>query len=316
MVPFDSLTDSVGPKAPNRPVDVAVVQDMIALAKTGKPGDCVNGLATDALFDDIGAYQTATFSTLKPDRTVGVDGRAFAALLVAAGRGYKGPLIFQQDPLGPWNLLDRTRFADLFARQFRRLVRYDWTTPSPPGLGTVLGRIVADQAVGDLRWAANMMATVQRETPTFLPREEGGKGAGKDYGKAVVYTAKDGKKYTNTYYGRGYVQLTFLENYVKLGNALALGEALAIDPARALEPDIAYNVMSYGMRNGSFTTRKLSEYIAGARCDYREARRIINGEDKAREIAACSAMIEGLLWLSTKACVGASAPMALGAQSR
>ncbi|UAJ12408.1 hypothetical protein [Polymorphobacter megasporae] len=308
MVPFDSLTDAVGPKAPNRPVDVALIQDLVALANTGKPGDCVDGLMTDELLAGIGTFQTATMKSAAPDRKVDPGGRTFTALLAAAGKSYKGPLIFLQLPLGPWNLLDRTRFSDLFALQFKDPQPYNWTSPRPVGLRTVLDSIIADAAITDLRWAADMMATVQRETGRFTPVEEGGRGAGKPYGKPMTFTAADKKKYTNIYYGRGYVQLTHLENYVKMGDLLGRGETLAMDPGKALEPSIAYNVMSYGMRNGSFTTaaHKLSDYMVGTKCDYREARRIINGVDMANEIANCAEMIEGLLWLSTRACFGSS----------
>lgn len=308
MVPFDKLASAVGPRAPNRPVDVAIVQDMVAIGRTGKPADCVDGLATDALFDDIGAFQKDVMKLAASDRTADPGGGTFTALATAAGTGYKGPAIFLQAPIGSWNLLDRDRFADLFARQFRYPQLYNWTSPRPTGLRTVLDAILADTAIPDLRWAAYMMATAQRETGSFVPVEEGGKGAGHDYGKPTVFTARDGKKYTNVYYGRGYVQLTHLDNYIGLGKALGLDEALAIDPARALEPAVAYGVMSYGMRNGSFSTakHKLADYIDGAQCDYRHARRIINLMDHADGIAACATMIEGLLWLATRACFGTS----------
>jgi len=36
----------------------------------------------------------------------------------------------------------------------------------------------------------------------------------------------------------------------------------------------------YGMRNGSFTGKKLSDYITGGGVEYKNARRIINGLDQ------------------------------------
>ena len=54
-------------------------------------------------------------------------------------------------------------------------------------------------------------------------------------------------------YGRGYVQLTWKNNYLTLGKALGLGDDLAKNPDHVLDPDIAYEIMSYGMRNGSFS---------------------------------------------------------------
>jgi len=77
-----------------------------------------------------------------------------------------------------------------------------------------------------------------------------------------------------------------------------MGETLYLYPDKVMEPDIAYKVMSYGMRNGVFTTRKLSNYINGGQCDYVNARRIINGTDKAQLIADYAITIEQLLRLS------------------
>ncbi|SIQ08601.1 Chitinase class I [Acidiphilium rubrum] len=109
--------------------------------------------------------------------------------------------------------------------------------------------------------------------------------------------ARNGTTYTNTYYGRGYVQLTWGENYLKLGKAIGMDEALAEHPDDALKPGIAYKIISYGMRKGSFTGRKLSDFIQGTSCDYYNARTIINGHDHAAGIADCAVQIEGLLRL-------------------
>ena len=61
--------------------------------------------------------------------------------------------------------------------------------------------------------------------------------------------------------------------------------------------------MSYGMRNGSFTGRKLSDYIDNSQCDYENARRIINGTDQHTKIAKYATALEMLLRVS---CVGSS----------
>jgi len=47
--------------------------------------------------------------------------------------------------------------------------------------------------------------------------------------------------------------------------------------SESLSPKIAYAIMSYGMRHGSFTGKKPSNYILDKVCDYKNARRIING---------------------------------------
>jgi len=40
------------------------------------------------------------------------------------------------------------------------------------------------------------------------------------------------------------------------------------------------------MANGSYTGKKLSDYINDQKCDFAGARRIVNGTDKKDEIAA------------------------------
>ena len=146
-----------------------------------------------------------------------------------------------------------------------------------------------------------MLATVQRESPNFLPVEEDITGSQKAYAKAVAYVDRNKKQYSNVYKGRGYVQLTWLDKYLKLGKALGIEDALAVDPTKALDPDTAYTIMSVGMVQGLFTQTSLPDVITGDRCDYQGARAIINGVDKMVEIAACAGMIEGVLWLATPA---------------
>ena len=136
---------------------------------------------------------------------------------------------------------------------------------------------------------------------------ETGKGGNNYYGK--TYKVKDvlgcrGPKnqvYNNVYYGRGYVQLTLEGNYKAIGKAYGIGDELYINPDKALEPKIAYFITSYGMRHGIFTKgiHKLSDHINGKKCDYKNARRIVNGKDKWTEIAAKAEKMEILLRLCT-----------------
>ena len=142
------------------------------------------------------------------------------------------------------------------------------------GLKFLLTAIELDPDVNDIRGAAYMLATVKWECDdTWQPIEEGGKGAGYPYGVPVKVKDNSGKEYTNTYYGRGYVQLTWKDNYQKMSLALNLGDQLLIHPEKALDPEIAYQIMSYGMRKGSFTGKKLSDFISGDQCDYKNARK-------------------------------------------
>jgi hypothetical protein len=63
----------------------------------------------------------------------------------------------------------------------------------------------------------------------------------------------------------------------------------------------AYKIMSLGMRQGSFTGVGLSKYINADKCDYVNARRIINGTDKAQTIAGYATKFESILRASVVA---------------
>lgn len=160
----------------------------------------------------------------------------------------------------------------------------------------LLSAIEADAAVTDVRWAAYMLATVKHEcADRWQPVEEYGRGAGRPYGEPVTVVSADGQSHVNTYYGRGYVQITWKDNYARLGNAIGVNDQLVMFPEKALDPSIAYQIMSEGMRRGLFTGRKLGDYINDHRCDYRLARQIINGLDQADRIAAYGNTLETIL---------------------
>lgn len=85
------------------------------------------------------------------------------------------------------------------------------------------------------------------------------------------------------FFGRGYVQLTHMANYDKAG--AKIGVDLVARPDKALQADVAAKILVKGSNEGWFTGKKLSDYITEARTDWVNARRIINGKDKASTIA-------------------------------
>lgn len=95
------------------------------------------------------------------------------------------------------------------------------------------------------------------------------------------------------YYGRGFVQLTWESNYRKMGQYLGID--LVNNPERALESEIAAEILVYGMLKGMFTGKALMDYINSIRKDYRNARRIVNGLDRADRIAGYAVKLEGAL---------------------
>ena len=139
--------------------------------------------------------------------------------------------------------------------------------------------------------AAYMLATAYHETAaTMQPIEEYGKGRGKDYGKRLKMSRKPYSDTLPLYYGRGYVQLTWYENYEKAGKKV--GVDLLNEPGLALSAPIAAKIMREGMLEGWFTGKKLSDYVGLRTADYVGARRIINGTDKANLIAGYAVAFE------------------------
>lgn len=155
-----------------------------------------------------------------------------------------------------------------------------------------------------LRQQAYILATAYHETAhTMLPVEEIGRGKGRPYGtwyensKGEQYCWCNGKRsasytkkeYGHLFFGRGHVQLTWKDNYDKasdaLGAMLDYPKQLLHEPDLALRPDISAAILCFGMRDGWFTGKKLSDYINARQTDYINARRIVNGTDKAALIA-------------------------------
>lgn len=278
---------SVGKGGRNKPTDVALVQQLLKMANPDNKFD-IDGLINNQTIKAIETFQKNVVKLAKPDSRVDVTGKTYNTLIKVTG--YK-PATNLPSAIGQ---LRSDRFVALYNKQYTQLGK-----DSSAGLAYLINEISKDKDVQNIYWAAYMLATTKRETgSTWLPIEEYGKGKTKKYGKKVEVTDKSGKKHKHTYYGRGYVQLTWDFNYKTVSDKLGMGEDLYIHPEKALEKDIAYKIMSYGMRNGIFTGKKLSDYIAGNSVDYYNARRIINGTDKAKLIQGYAESLEQLLRLS------------------
>lgn len=90
------------------------------------------------------------------------------------------------------------------------------------------------------------------------------------------------------FYGRGLVQLTWEQNYKKMGTVLGID--LVKNPDEALKDIVAIQILFEGMMRaetgvGDFTGKSLEDYFSDTIDDPVEARRIINGTDRASEIA-------------------------------
>lgn len=126
--------------------------------------------------------------------------------------------------------------------------------------------------------AAYVLATAQWETAhTFKPVKE-------------AYWLKNAEAWRKKnlrywpWYGRGFVQLTWERNYKRAGEKI--GVDLIKNPDAAMEPLNSAKIIVLGMKEGWFTGQKLSQYITLKKSDFVGARKIVNGTDKAKEIAA------------------------------
>jgi putative chitinase len=154
------------------------------------------------------------------------------------------------------------------------------------GLETILS---ACKVFTDKRHTAYCLATVFHEcAKTMQPISEFGKGSGHDYGKKLKMGGGPGHRIPYTtpdqlYYGRGYVQLTWYENYQSLGKLIK--QDLLNHPELCLQPAIAAQIMITGMTKGLFTGKTLHNYFNDTTDDPINARKIINGLDAAQLIA-------------------------------
>jgi len=99
------------------------------------------------------------------------------------------------------------------------------------------------------------------------------------------------------YFGRGYVQLTWRVNYARAGQKLGID--LIGNPDLALDRTVAASILRHGMREGWFTGKSFQSYLPAAGLakpeQFQAARRIINGTDKAMDIAKYAMQFQSAL---------------------
>lgn len=95
------------------------------------------------------------------------------------------------------------------------------------------------------------------------------------------------------WFGRGFVQITWQRNYIKAGQKLDLD--LTSDPDVVMQPDIAAKILVAGSMGGWFTGKSIPDYITLSKSDFKEARRVINGTDKAQTIARLAEQYDAAL---------------------
>jgi len=180
-------------------------------------------------------------------------------------------------------MINRPQFYTIFKTKFGR-----FKTSQFNGFEVIFNEW-DKRGIHDFRFLAYMLATAWHETATTMqPIREYGRGKGKPYGSKIKHS---GVKYllpNVLFYGRGLVQLTWYENYLLMGRLL--GHDLLNNPELACDPKIAVEILFEGMLQGAssfgdFTGKCLEMYFNKKTNSPISARKIINGTDRADDIA-------------------------------
>ena len=134
--------------------------------------------------------------------------------------------------------------------------------------GTLIAQALKEQGILDPNTLAYALATTQHETAgTFQPIDEYG---GRQQAEALGYGGGA------DYFGRGYIQLTHLDNYQKYGDQL--GVDLVNNPELANDPQTAARILAlYFKDRGTASLASKGDFVG--------ARGTINPDDKGQMIA-------------------------------
>lgn len=173
-------------------------------------------------------------------------------------------------------MIDRARF---YTAARHELFHGTLTQLQVDGMNAILAEWDR-RGLTDLRWLAYMLATTYHETSqTMQPVREA-------FWLTESWRKANLRYYP--YYGRGFVQLTWLDNYRTMSRYVGLD--LVANPDQAMQLGAATKILFEGMlraesKVGDFTGVALEDYFNADKDDPVNARRIINGTDKADLIA-------------------------------
>jgi len=166
------------------------------------------------------------------------------------------------------------------------------------GLNFILDSMYGEYKFDYQSHESSFLAQIKHETGgLFQPITERGS---KEYFNKYEPDTQIGKNLGNRhigdgylYRGRGFLQVTGRENYRKFSDLIMVD--LISNPDKALDPTISYKISYYGVRAGLFTGVSFYRYMNSARTDFKNARRVVNGLDKADKIAKDSETFNHIL---------------------
>jgi murein DD-endopeptidase MepM/ murein hydrolase activator NlpD len=261
--------------------------------------------------------------------------RSFGGLLVAAMGLWAllaplDPARAQQTPPAKTTRIDRDFFfakinAELsHAPGFGKTPKHTVPQLTAEHYNEVFDAWDRDPQLTDLRWLAYILGTAYHETGFVVrPIRETGRDDETDVVRLLEAAYAKGrikKRYWlqqengQRYYGRGFVQLTWADNYKRVGQAIGLQTSLYDRPDRALDRPPAVQILYRGMIDGLYTPgQALPKYFSPLKEDWVNARKIVNGLDKADQIADYGKSYLGALRV-TAAVADATPPTATSPQ--
>ncbi|MBP2446733.1 hypothetical protein [Rhizobium leguminosarum] len=190
--------------------------------------------------------------------------------------------------------MDRGFFFDTVRDQ---LFKGEMTHPQVAGITAIIDAWEERFPHADRRWLAYILATAYHETAYTMQPVRETLAQGDTRAVEILETAfvagklswvktpywrpdEDGRSWL----GRGLVQLTHKRNYEAMSTLTGID--LVADPDRAMEMEAAVTILIEGMLQGSFTGHKLADHLNLTTEDWVNARRIVNGTDRAEKLAA------------------------------
>ncbi|MDG6078437.1 hypothetical protein E3U23_04430 [Erythrobacter litoralis] len=154
---------------------------------------------------------------------------------------------------------------------------------------TILDHWERGHAGEDDRWLAYLLSTAYHETAATMAAID-------EYGGAAYFERRYGPQTAvgralgnvepgdgARFHGRGFVQLTGRANYADWSERT--GFDLVSEPDIALYPNVAAQILIDGAILGTFTGKRLGDYLNDTTNDWFGARRVINRLDRAADIA-------------------------------
>ncbi len=188
-------------------------------------------------------------------------------------------------------IFNRDKFFDGYRKAFGKIT----LNRTVNGINDLLDDLSTDKTLtGDLNAIAYILATVYHETGTaMVPTSEYLQTKLDTPARRKVRELQD--RYFPTYYGRGYVQLTWKKNYLNMSKLLKQYKPdvygsmqdgfLVLHPDLLLQQQVSYDVLVIGMLTGAFssTGRGLKYYTD--KSDFIGARQTVNIHDDDKLIA-------------------------------